>query len=58
MNKIQSLVALLTLTGLLATSCKKKEEDPKPNEENELISTVSIHLTSPGGTMALIWVAL
>ena len=42
---------VLLLAGVtLAFSCKKDEENPQQNPENELITTVTLHLTSPTGT--------
>jgi hypothetical protein len=34
-------------------SCKDKADDPKKNEENELITTVHLHLTKSGGGMVM-----
>lgn len=50
MRKFQHLSGLLIVGLILTLSCDKKEENPKPNEENELITTVTLRLTRPGGS--------
>jgi hypothetical protein len=43
------LAALLLATPLLATSCKNDDDNPTPDDENELITTVRYTLTPAGG---------
>lgn len=47
--KSNQILPILFACALLG--CSKKEENPAPNEENELITTVILHVTPPGGTM-------
>jgi len=54
MKKNSLIFSALAGSFILFSSCKKdKVEDPKKNEENEVITTVKIHLTPPGGGMAM-----
>lgn len=46
------LAALLLATPLLFASCKKDKEDPKPDDENEQITTVTYLLTPAAGSSA------
>lgn len=48
-------IAILSFSiGFSAMSCK--EENPSPNEENELITTIRLRLTdSNGGTLSAAW---
>ncbi|WP_400192522.1 hypothetical protein [Hymenobacter sp. B81] len=43
------LAALLLTAPLLATSCKDDKENPQPDDENELITTVRYTLTPVSG---------
>lgn len=47
------LAALLLAAPLFATSCKDDKEDPTPDDENELITTVRYTLTPTGGGSAV-----
>ena len=47
------LAALLLAAPLFATSCKDDKEDPQPDDENELITTVRYTLTPVGGGAAV-----
>lgn len=47
------LVALMLAAPLFATSCKKDKDDPQPDDENELITTVRYTLTPAGGGTAI-----
>lgn len=47
-----TIFSLLVATTLFS-SCSDKADDPKKNEENELITTVHLHLTSPSGAMTM-----
>lgn len=50
------LAAVLLATPLLFASCKKDTEDPKPDEDNEQITTVSYVLTpATGAAVTATW---
>lgn len=53
MKTVSHTLHFLILGFLLLFSCKKAEENPQPNEENELITTVRLHLTPPSGPMVM-----
>jgi len=50
--KTNYLLAVLASASILS-SCSDKADDPKKNEENELITTVHLHLTKANGDMAM-----
>lgn len=52
--KMNRLVYLLPSLALLA-SCKDDADNPSKNEENELITTVHLHLTGPSGMTMATW---
>lgn len=52
MNKTLLLSMLLSATILSITSCKK--DDPDPINEEEVITTLTYTLTSPGGTSVVL----
>ncbi|HEX8659765.1 MAG TPA: hypothetical protein VF690_19635, partial [Hymenobacter sp.] len=50
------LATLLLAVPLAFASCKKDKEDPKPDEDNEQITTITYELTptTAGGTVATV----
>ena len=46
------MLALLLAAPLAFTACKKDKDDPKPDEDNELITTVIYALTPAAGSTA------
>jgi hypothetical protein len=50
-KQTRTVFSCLSLFYLAA--CSDKADDPKQNEENELITTVHLHLTKPGGTSTM-----
>jgi hypothetical protein len=49
-----SFLPALIISGMMA-SCNDKADDPKKNEENELITTIQLHLTGPEGMVMAKW---
>lgn len=48
-----AIFSMMMMMTTLISSCSDKADDPKKNEENELITTVHLHLTSSSGAMTM-----
>jgi len=51
LNFQNKLLFIPAIAALSLSSCSDKADDPKKNEENELITSIHVHLKKAGGTI-------